>query len=77
MRSKKGVVLSKSGDKTIVVRVETSKTHPKYQKRYKMHTKYHVHDEMNTAQVEDIVTFYETRPLSRTKRWTLTQPAKN
>ncbi len=74
MRSKTGVVVSKSGDKSIVVRVETSKIHPKYQKRYSQHTKFHVHDEKNEYKVDDSVTIYETRPLSRLKRWTVEEP---
>lgn len=75
MRSKKGVVVSKSGNKTIVVQVATSKVHPKYKKRYTMHSKFHTHDEMDSAKVGDTVTIYETRPLSRMKRWTLTAPS--
>jgi small subunit ribosomal protein S17 len=76
MRSKKGVVISKSGDKTIVVQVEMSRTHPKYKKRYKVHSKFHAHDENNTYNVNDEVVIYETRPLSRMKRWTVTEPQK-
>ncbi|MFA5792553.1 MAG: 30S ribosomal protein S17 [Candidatus Gracilibacteria bacterium] len=76
MRSKKGFVVSKSGDKTIIVEVETSKKHPKYQKRYVIHQKYHVHDEKNEYKVGDSVTVYETRPLSALKRWTTEEPTK-
>jgi small subunit ribosomal protein S17 len=72
MRTKKGVVVSKSGNKTIIVEVETSKKHPKYQKRYLIHRKYHVHDEENTCKEGETVTIYETRPLSALKRWTVT-----
>ncbi len=75
MRSKKGVVVSKSGNKTIVVQVSTSKVHPKYKKRYSVNNKFHAHDEANEAKVGDLVMIYETRPLSRLKRWTLTAPA--
>ena len=45
MRTKEGTVVSKSGTKTIVVKVETSKTDPKYKKRYSESTKFHAHDE--------------------------------
>ena len=69
MRSKKGVVVSKSGNKTIVVKVETSKTHPKYQKKYKVHTKYHAHDENNSFKVGDIVKIIESKPISKLKSW--------
>lgn len=74
MRSKKGVVVSKSGNKTIVVQVSTSKVHPKYKKRYSVNNKFHAHDETNEFKVGDQVTIYETRPLSRLKRWTVTAP---
>lgn len=76
MRSKKGVVVSKSGNKTIVVTVETSKVHPKYKKRYSIHSKFHAHDEANQYKEGDAVTIYETRPLSRLKRWTVTEPTQ-
>lgn len=77
MRSKKGVVVSKSGLKTIVVEAETSKTHPKYKKRYTVHAKFHAHDENDTYKVGDEVTIYETRPLSKMKRWTVTEPTQS
>lgn len=72
MRVKKGEVVSKSGNKTIVVRVDEHKTHPKYKKRYTKSVKFHAHDEKETAQVGDMVEIYETRPLSKMKRWTTT-----
>ncbi len=74
MRSKKGIVVSAAGNKTIVVSVATSKMHPKYMKRYKVNNKFHAHDENNTYKVGDNVTIYETRPLSRLKRWTVEIP---
>ena len=76
MRTKEGTVVSKSGIKTIVVKVETSKIDPKYKKRYSESTKFHAHDEKETFKVGDSVTIYETRPLSRLKRWTTTKPTK-
>lgn len=77
MRSKKGTVVSKSGAKSIVVAVHTYKTHPKYKKRYRVTKKFHAHDEANTAVLGDTVTIYETKPLSKMKRWTLTVPTSN
>lgn len=59
--------------KTIVVTVETYKTHPKYQKRYKSSTKFYAHDEKGLAKLGDTVTVSETRPLSRLKRWELVE----
>jgi small subunit ribosomal protein S17 len=64
-----GVVVSDKNDKTIVVKVESVKKHPKYQKRYTVSQKYKVHDEKNQFHVGDKVKFVECRPLSRDKRW--------
>ena len=74
MRSKKGEVVSKSGNKSIVVEVHSYKVHPKYKKRFRVSKKFHAHDEGNKYKVGDEVTIFETRPLSRLKRWTVTQP---
>jgi len=64
-----GIVVSDKSDKTIVVKVETVKVHPKYRKRYTVSRKYKVHDEKNEFKVGDKVVFVECRPLSRDKRW--------
>lgn len=71
MRSKKGTVVSKSGDKSIVVEVHVYVMHPKYKKRFRKSKKFHAHDEQNTAKVGDEVLIVETRPLSKLKRWRL------
>lgn len=68
-----GTVVSIGMQKTIVVRVDRQKLHTKYNKRYRVSRKYHVHDEKNTAKVGDVVNFVECRPLSKTKRWRLAQ----
>ncbi len=70
-RQFEGVVISVSGNKTIKVRVDSMKTHPKYNKQYKQSRNFAVHDEKNTAKVGETVMFEECRPLSRTKRWFL------
>lgn len=64
-----GVVVSDKNDKTIVVKVESVKVHPKYRKRYVVSRRYKVHDEKNEHKVGDKVVFIECRPLSRDKRW--------
>jgi small subunit ribosomal protein S17 len=64
-----GVVVSDKNAKTILVKVETIKVHPKYKKRYKVSRKYKVHDETNKYKIGDKVSFVECRPLSRDKRW--------
>lgn len=63
----KGVVVSDKMDKTIVVAVETFKTHPKYLKKYLSTKKYHVHDEKNKYKVGDKVEFFSTKPISKNK----------
>jgi small subunit ribosomal protein S17 len=66
-----GVVVSKSGDKSIVIRVDKRKKHPLYGKMITTSHKLHIHDENNEAGVGDIVTVMATRPLSKLKRWRL------
>ncbi len=66
-----GVVSSNKGDKTIVVTVQTRKTHPLYRKQYTVHSKFMAHDEKNEAEVGDKVAIVETKPLSARKRHTL------
>lgn len=64
-----GVVTSDKMDKTITVRVEQVKVHPKYNKRFTISKKFKVHDEKNQYHAGDQVTFVECRPLSKDKRW--------
>jgi small subunit ribosomal protein S17 len=70
-QERRGVVVSDAMDKTIVVKVETIKAHPRYKKVVRRSTKFHAHDEQNRAKVGDVVLIVETRPLSATKRWRL------
>ncbi len=71
-----GTVVSDKMDKTIVVSVDTFGVAKLYKKRVKKSTKFHVHDENNQAHVGDVVRFMETRPLSKTKCYTLVQIIK-
>jgi small subunit ribosomal protein S17 len=64
-----GVVVSDKMQKTIVVRVDRVKTHPKYHKQYAVSKRYKVHDEKNEFKTGDKVAFVETRPMSKDKRW--------
>lgn len=64
-----GIVVSDKMDKTIVVRVDQVKIHPKYKKRYAVSKKYKVHDEKNQFKEDDKVEFTECRPLSKDKKW--------
>ena len=72
-QERRGVVVSDAMDKTIVVKVDTIRSHPRYKKVIRRSIKFHAHDEQNQAHVGDVVRIVETRPLSATKRWRLTE----
>jgi small subunit ribosomal protein S17 len=65
----KGVVVSDKMDKTIVVKVDTLKAHSKYLKRYISSKRYKVHDETNQYHVGDAVSFRESKPYSKDKKY--------
>jgi len=71
MRTITGKVVSNKMDKTIVVSVDTKKSHPKYHKEFKVTKKFYAHDEENQCNIGDVVTISESRPLSKNKRWEL------
>lgn len=68
-----GVVVSNGMNKTVVVKVESLKKHPKYKKYIKQMKKFKVHDEKNECKVGDTIKFIETRPLSKEKSWKLVE----
>jgi len=70
-KQRRGVVVSDSRDKTVTVRIDSTKAHPLYGKIVRRSRKLSVHDENNEAGVGDTVDIIETRPLSKTKRWRL------
>ncbi|NYS26955.1 30S ribosomal protein S17 [Rhodobacteraceae bacterium 2376] len=70
-RTVQGRVISSKMDKSIVVAIERQVKHPIYGKYIKRTTKLHAHDENNTCQEGDLVSIRETRPVSKTKSWTL------
>jgi small subunit ribosomal protein S17 len=72
-QERRGVVVSSAMDKTIVVKVEAIKAHPRYKKVVRRSVKFHAHDEGNLASVGDVVRIVETRPVSKTKRWRLAE----
>ena len=75
MRAKKGIVTSQKQDKTVVVTVHRYENHPLYKKRYRISKKFHVHNPENKeVNVGDEITFYETKPISKLKKWTLEAP---
>lgn len=70
-RTLTGVVSSDKRDKTITVMITSRETHPIYKKQYKITRKYTAHDEKNEAREGDVVMIEETRPISKTKTWSL------
>jgi small subunit ribosomal protein S17 len=68
-KERRGIVVSDGMDKTVVVRVDVIKPHPKYKKMMRRSIRLHAHDERNEAHTGDVVRLVETRPLSKTKRW--------
>ena len=68
-KTRVGVVISRSGDKSIVVRGERRMPHPVYGKVVRQFKKYHADDAQNIANVGDTVEIVECRPISKTKRW--------
>lgn len=66
-----GTVSSTAPDKTIVISVNTRKTHPIYKKQYTVSKKFMAHDEENSCKVGDRVSIVETRPISARKKFKL------
>lgn len=73
VKERVGLVVSDKMNKTVVVAVENRAAHPKYRKIMVQTKRYKAHDEENKCQVGDRVRIQETRPLSRTKRWIVTE----
>ena len=68
-----GRVVSDRADKTVVVRVERLKRHPLYGKVIRHRKRYKAHDEDNACRVGDLVRIIESRPISKEKRWVVTE----
>jgi small subunit ribosomal protein S17 len=64
-----GTVISDKMDKTVIVRVQTLKEHPRYKKHIQQSRRFKAHDEQNQCKVGDRVRIMETRPISHEKRW--------
>ena len=71
VRTLTGKVVSDRMNKTVTVAIVRRVKHPLYGKYVTKTTKVHAHDENNECQIGDTVTVAESRPLSRTKTWTL------
>jgi small subunit ribosomal protein S17 len=72
-KERSGTVVSDRMEKTIVVSIERTVMHPKYKKYLKRRTRVKAHDESNQCQVGDRVRIVECRPLSRDKRWRVSE----
>jgi len=72
-KTRVGTVVSDKMDKTVVVKVERRYAHPLYGKQVTRSKKYHAHDENNDYHIGDVVRISETRPLSKTKRWRVSE----
>lgn len=68
-----GTVISDKMQKTIIVQIERLVKHPMYHKYIRKRSKFAAHDEKNECRIGDKVLIIETRPLSKTKRWRVSQ----
>ena len=73
VRTLQGKVVSDKMDKTVTVLVERKVKHPLYGKVIRRSSKVHAHDEQNQYGIGDVVGIAETRPLSKTKSWVVTE----
>ncbi|MDD5016443.1 MAG: 30S ribosomal protein S17 [Atribacterota bacterium] len=73
INTKIGKVVSDGMEKSVVVKVEYLVSHPLYKKRIKKSSKFMAHDEKNACGIGDKVKIAETRPLSKRKRWRITE----
>jgi small subunit ribosomal protein S17 len=70
-KTRQGVVVSDKMEKTIVVQVNTLKSHPLYGRTMKRSTRFQAHDENGEAGIGDTVEIMECRPISKNKNWRL------
>lgn len=69
----KGAVVSDKMEKTVVVKVQRIKKHPKYLKRFAVHKKYKAHDEKEECKIGETVIIEECRPISKDKKWRIVE----
>ena len=68
-----GVVVSDRRDKSVTIKIADVVRHATYGKTVRRRKRLHVHDEDNDARIGDTVRIMETRPISKTKRWRVTE----
>jgi small subunit ribosomal protein S17 len=71
----RGVVVSDTNNKTVVVKVERRFTHPLLKKTVRRTKNYHAHDENNVFKIGDQVSIEESAPISKQKRWRVVEAA--
>jgi small subunit ribosomal protein S17 len=71
-----GLIVTDKMDKSVVVQVERFVQHKVYKKFIRRYKKYHAHDEKNECKIGDEVKIIETRPLSKLKRFRVTEIIK-
>ena len=76
LKTRRGTVVSKSGDKSITVQIDYKVKHPMYGKYINRRTKLCVHDENNVASVGDTIDIVECRPMSKSKNFRLVSVIK-
>lgn len=64
-----GIIISDKMEKTVVVKVERIKKHPRYKRMFKVHKKYKAHDENGEYKIGDKVIIEESKPISKDKKW--------
>jgi len=75
MHTKTGKIVSNIQAKTLIIEVTNSKIHPKYKKSYKVSRKFCAHNpEDKKFEIGDEITIYATKPISKTKKWTIVKP---
>ena len=72
-KTRVGKVVSNKMDKTVVVAIQDNVRHPLYKKIIKRTVKLKAHDKLNSCNIGDTVKVMETRPLSKDKRWRVTE----
>lgn len=72
-KTRQGVVVSDRAEKTITVRIDVTRRHPRYEKIVRTSSTLRAHDESGDAHIGDTVVVRESRPLSRSKRWRLVE----
>ena len=73
IKTKTGSVIRKSGDKSVIVLVERCVRHPVYNKYIRKRRNFHAHDEKNECKLGDRVMIAESRPISKMKKWRVTE----